>query len=135
MSTAYANPQRRFEQRLLLLGFVVALVLAPVLANIWPAFGKGRMLYVGTTATTQVDAGPHAGHEGHAAPASQSHDPQHQQHCALCVLAFLGWAPPVDLSLDCEATCAVEKALPITAQVPHLTLVWPGAQARAPPLS
>ena len=132
MSTAHANPQRRLEQRLWLLGLVVALVFAPVLANVWPAFGKGPMLYVDTAHATQLDANPHAAHEGHAAPASRSH---HQQHCALCVLAFLGWAPPVDLSLDCTATCAVDKMVPVAAQAPHLTLVWPGAQARAPPIS
>src|SRR5882672_10532810 len=99
MPTASTNLQRTLGQRPWLLALVVALVLAPLLANIWPAFGKGPMLFVAET------AGQPSAHEAHEAPADQSH---HQRHCALCVLAFLGWAPPADLSLGCAEARATE---------------------------
>src|SRR5947208_16804266 len=98
MSTARAKLKQSAEQRVALLAFVAALFLAPLLANTWPAFGKGPMLFTGAAVATPSDHRQHADHEGHQAPATESH---HQRHCALCVLAFLGWAPPVGLSLGC----------------------------------
>jgi len=109
--------------------FVVALLLAPALANIWPAFGKGAMLFVGETVAAHDE---HAAHEGHQAPAPQSH---HQQHCALCVLAFLAWAPPAVPALGCTEACVTDRGAQVAESTPRLLLVWRSAQARAPPLS
>jgi len=116
----------------LLLGLVVALIVAPVLANVWPAFGKGPMLYVGGADASHVVVDAHAAHTGHAQPAHESH---HQAHCALCVLAFLGWAPPLALELPSIAASAIDRAVTVAAQVLRLRPVWLGARARAPPLS
>jgi hypothetical protein len=104
------------------------------LASVWPAFGKGEMLYVGETAAAHVD---HSAHEGHHAAASESdHSPaRHQAHCALCELAFLGWAPPINLGLGCTETCVTDRAEQIVTTSPRFLLVWPRARARAPPLS
>ena len=138
MPTASTNLQPTLGQRPWLLVLVVALVLAPLLANIWPAFGKGPMLFVAEAAGQQSEHEAHAqhaahgAHEAHEAPADQSH---HQRHCALCVLAFLGWAPPADLSLGCAEARATECGTWIAADAPRLQLAWPSAQARAPPLS
>jgi hypothetical protein len=139
MRTAPATPRRTFEQRAALFAFVVALVLAPALANVWPAFGKGEMLFVGDAAATQTD---HAAHQGHHAAATEAQQPHtqhrqshHQTHCALCVLAFLGWAPPIDLSIGCTTTCLTERTKPLVASAPRVLLLWPSAQARAPPSS
>jgi len=119
----------------LLLALVTALALAPLLVNVWPAFGKGTMLFVGETAlpaSQQIDHAEHASHEGRAAPASESH---HQRHCALCVLALLGWAPPLDLAVGGGETGATHRIASIPLSAPRLPLAWPGARARAPPLS
>lgn len=134
MRAASNTSPRRFRQRILLLGVVAAFAFAPLLANVWPAFGKGEMLYVGEVAAADVD---HSAHEGHHAAADDSHHSQsrHQVHCALCVLALLGWAPPIDLSLGCTETRVIDRAVHFTAATPRVLLVWPDAQARAPPLS
>jgi hypothetical protein len=127
--------RRTTARRALLLALVTALALAPLLVNIWPAFGRGAMLFVGETALPvppQVDHAEHAGHEGNAAPASESH---HQRHCALCVLALLGWAPPLDLGMSGGETVATHRIASILLTAPQLQLAWPGAHARAPPLS
>ena len=132
MSGEHLHATRGIEQRLLLFGLVLALIVAPVLANVWPAFGKGPMLYVGDAEASHVAVDGHAAHGGHAHPAHESH---HQTHCALCVLAFLGWAPPLALELPSIAASAIDRAVTVAAHVPRLRLVWPGARARAPPLS
>jgi hypothetical protein len=120
--------------RVRVLGVVAAFALAPLLANVWPAFGKGQMLYVGEVAAADVDHSAHEGH--HAAGRDSHHSPAgHQVHCALCVLALLGWAPPVDLSFDWTETRVIDRAVHLAATAPRLLLLWPDAQARAPPLS
>jgi hypothetical protein len=132
MRAASTTLLRTFPQRCALVAVVVALVLAPVLANVWPAFGKGEMLYVADGVTAHGD---HSSHEGHQATASDSHPspPHHQAHCALCELAFLGWAPPIDLSLGCTETGITDRTEQAVATTPRLLLLWPGAQARGPP--
>ena len=132
MSGEHLRATRGIEQRLLLFGLVLALIVAPVLANVWPAFGKGPMLYVGGADASHVVVDAHAAHTGHAQPAHESH---HQAHCALCVLASLGWAPPLALELPSTATRGIDRAVTVAAPVPRLRPVWPGARARAPPLS
>ena len=123
MPTASTNLQPTLGQRPWLLALVVALVLAPLLANIWPAFGKGPMLFVAEAAGQQSEHEAHAqhaahgAHEAHEAPADQSH---HQRHCALCVLAFLGWAPPIDLSIGCSPTSGTERTKPLVASAKSL---------------
>jgi hypothetical protein len=139
-----AHPKRALKQRALL-AFIVALALAPFLANIWPAFGKGQMLWVAADVTTPADHSAHAAHQNHPAAATEAdlptahhtpgHQPsEHQQHCALCVLAFLGWAPPVDFAITCTDSCDSDRAPIVAATTPRLLLLWTGAQARAPPL-
>jgi hypothetical protein len=121
-------------QRLRVLGVVAALALAPMLANVWPAFGKGEMLYVGEVAAADVD---HSAHEGHHAAAGDSHHSptRHQVHCALCVLALLGWAPPIDLGFGRIESPVIDRAPHVVANTPRLLLAWPDGLARAPPLS
>ncbi|HTT11573.1 MAG TPA: DUF2946 family protein [Burkholderiaceae bacterium] len=131
MSGAHLHAKRGIERRLLLLGFVAALIVAPVLANVWPAFGKGPMLCVAATeAHVAVDAD--AAHAGYAPPGHESH---HQVHCALCALACLGWAPPLALGLSSLGAGAIDHAVTVIAQGPRAQAAWPGARARAPPLS
>ena len=132
---ASTDRRRATGQRALSLLFAAVMALAPILANVWPAFGKGPMLYVGTPAAAsaqQVDHAGHAGHEGHEAPAPGSH---HQQHCALCVLALLGWAPPAGLSIGCLQAAVRDPVAWIALAAPRLQPIWQSAQARAPPLS
>jgi hypothetical protein len=130
MQRARSDLQRTLGQRFGLLTLVFALVFAPALASIWPALGRGEMLFV--AAAKEAAHADHAAHEGHQAPAPASH---HQQHCALCVLAFLGWAPPVLPGLVGAAIGSIERAVPIAVRAPHLPLAWSRAQARAPPRS
>ena len=132
MSGERLHARRGIEQRLLLFGLVVALIVAPVLANVWPAFGRGAMLYVGAAEASQVAVDAHAAHAGHAQAAHESH---HKVHCALCVLAFLGWAPPLALGLCNIAAGAIDRTVTVVANAPCLQPAWPGAQARAPPLT
>jgi hypothetical protein len=122
-------------QRLRVAGVVVTLALAPVLANVWPAFGKGQMLYVGDAPGAGIDHSAHLGHDAEASNSSHHDQSRHQAHCALCVLAFLGWAPPIDLSVAATEIAAIDRARRrvVTAAAP--SLLWPNAQARAPPLS
>jgi len=122
-------------RRLLVAGVTLTLALAPVLANVWPAFGKGQMLYVGDASGAAID---HSAHQRHHAGAGNTarHDPSsHQAHCALCLLALLGWAPPIELSLAATDPAAIDRVRHwvVTAATP--SLLWPDAQARAPPLS
>jgi hypothetical protein len=124
--------RRTTARRSLLLALVTALALAPLLVNIWPAFGKGAMLFVGAPALFSPQHAYHAEHEGHATPASESHP---ERHCALCVLALLGWAPPVDLAIACGEPVAIDRTAPIALLAPRLRPSWPGAYPRAPPLS
>ena len=159
MRAATATLRRSIGQRFASLLVALALGVAPILANVWPAFGKGEMFYVGDTASATHDGhaahdgsaaheghADHANHQGHAAleghaghqvaDAGSHHSPaQHQAHCALCELAFLGWAPPLDLSLGCAEACPVDRTVPIAAVTPRLLALWPSAQARAPPLA
>jgi Protein of unknown function (DUF2946) len=133
MPSTRATPRRSLEQRLLLFGFVVALVCAQVLANLWPAFGKGAMLYVGESSAHAAHAehADHAAHEGHPAPATRSH---HEAHCALCVLALLGWAPPVVADLGSADARVINRDVQVASSTPRLLLLWRTAQPRAPPL-
>jgi len=134
MQAARVTLRRTVEQRVALLAFVFALVFAPALANVWPAFGKGEMLFVGDAVAAHADQAGHAAHQD-AATESHHSESHHQQHCALCVLAFLGWAPPLDLSLGCTGTCGPDRAARVAETAAHPLFVWPGAQARAPPIS
>lgn len=137
--------RRSLPQRFALLAFVVALLIAPLLVNVWPALGKGPMLVVASDVATQVDHSAHARHHDHDAGAAQGphashptteHDESHhQQHCALCVLAFLGWAPPIDLVVACAPSSAADRAPPLADSTPRVPLLWRNAQARAPPLA
>jgi hypothetical protein len=124
--------RRTTARRSLLLALIAALALAPLLANMWPAFGKGAMLFVGEPAFSSPQHAYHGEHEGQPTPASESHP---QRHCALCVLALLGWAPPVDLAIGCGETVATDRTAPIALLAPRLQPSWPGAYPRAPPLS
>src|SRR5262249_49480367 len=128
---------RRPGQRALLLALVAALALAPLLANIWPALGRGAMLYVSEAVASSspqaVDHSRHAGPQVHPAPARESHPPHAPG--ALCVLACLGWAPPVDLSIDGADAAFTDRAAWIALAAPRGQLARHSAQARAPPLS
>jgi len=161
MRAANATLRRSIGQRFASSLVACALGVAPILANVWPAFGKGEMFYVGGATPAahghaahdgsaahegHADHANHADHQGHAAldrhaghqvaDAGSHHSPaQHQAHCALCELAFLGWAPPLDLSLGCAEACPVDRTVPIAAVAPRLLALWPSAQARAPPLA
>jgi len=129
-----ARPSLTLRRRVLSLGVVAAFALAPLLANVWPAFGKGQMLYVGEVAADQIDHSTHAGH--HAAAGDSHHAPAgHQAHCALCVLALLGWAPPVDLSPGSLEPPLADRAAHRVTVTPRLLLVWPDTLARGPPRS
>jgi len=122
---------RAIGQRVGLLAFVASLVLAPALANIWPAFGKGEMLYVG-----EPSPADHSAHQGHHHPGVEAGKPRphdHKAHCALCVVAFLGWAPPVDLNVDSGSVPVAEPPVAPADAAPCPLLLWPRAQARAPP--
>jgi Protein of unknown function (DUF2946) len=135
MRASSATARRIFVQRLLVAGVVVTLALAPGLANVWPAFGKGEMLYVGDVPAAGID---HSAQEGHHTGArnSSGHDPsRHQGHCALCVLAMLGWAPPIGLSPAATGSAATDRAPQQVVRAGRPSLLWPDAQARAPPLS
>ncbi len=61
---------------------VLALVCAPILANIWPALGRGQMLYVGEAAATDhAAAAVSRGHGSHHGASSADADaPEHAQH-------------------------------------------------------
>jgi hypothetical protein len=134
MRAASATSLRTLMQRLVVLAVVAVFALAPLVANVWPAFGRGAMLYTGDVAAAEVD---HSAHEGHHAAASDSQHapPHHQVHCALCMLALLGWAPPIDLGLGCAEARVIDRAQHLVANAPRPLLLWPDAQARAPPLS
>ncbi|HTT10369.1 MAG TPA: DUF2946 family protein [Burkholderiaceae bacterium] len=120
-------------QRIGVLAFVVSLVLAPALANIWPAFGKGEMLYVADAPS--LDHSAHAGHHHPGTDKAQRPPHDHKAHCALCVLAFLGWAPPADLSISSGSTAVANLPAALPEDRPRSAPIWSGAHARAPPIS
>jgi hypothetical protein len=136
MQAATASSPVPFAQRVTLFALVVALVLAPALANIWPAFGKGEMLYVGETAAApsvhadHANHADHATHEGHAPATAHLH---HAVHCALCVLASLGWAPFAAFDAGDAQHSIAERAAPAASQALRAPLAWRSAQPRAPP--
>lgn len=138
--------------------FVTALVFAPALASIWPALGKGPMLYTGTP---PAHAAPHHGgaaaeagstrqasgdHAGHANPADDvahaAHDAaggapathgDHTRHCALCVLVSLAWAPVVHIAGGADAPPDVRRHAVAERPQPQRLVVGSRALARAPP--
>src|SRR5215467_1553008 len=134
MPAGFAASSRTLVQRFVVLGVVAVFALAPLVADVWPALGRGAMLYTGNVAAAEVDHSAHAGH--HAATGKSQHTTSHHQtHCALCMLALLGWAPPIDLALG-RIDARVDDRPPQFAEIaPRALLLWPDAQARAPPLS
>ncbi len=131
--------------------FVVALVLAPALASVWPALGRGPMLYTGEPAAhvahdhQAVADAAHECDEAHVSGANTGaeshhadHDAQpdhtnHAQHCALCVLVSLAWAPVVHVAPGADAPPAVHRRALQRDTSPRSQVVWSRAQARAPP--
>jgi len=134
MLALFGRSPRTLTQRLVVLGVVAGFALAPLVANVWPALGRGAMLYTGEMAAAEVDHSAHAGHHA-AADGAQHATSHHQKHCALCMLALLGWAPPIDLGLGRIETRITDRAPQLVASAPRALLLWPDAQARAPPLS
>lgn len=154
---------RTVEPRAVALLLALALALAPPLVGLWPALGKGRMLWVGEPPAEQVErerlaaqqaqhygAGSHEGHganheaahsSGEAPIAHAGHDgadessAHHDGHCALCVLAAVGWAPPSGLVFAIADRAVVGQLGFVLASEPRASLLWARAQARAPPVS
>ena len=134
MRARCANSSRTLTGRFVVLGVVVGFALAPLVANVWPAMGRGAMLYTGDVAVAETDHSAHARHDA-AADGSQHPTPHHQTHCALCMLALLGWAPPIDLGLGRIETRLTDRAPQLLASASRLLPLWPDAQARAPPIT
>jgi hypothetical protein len=135
MPPTRAHPQRTLKQRAWLFVCAIALACSPLVVNIWPALGKGRMLFVGAPAAEHVEHAAHDGHASHDEHEASGSQPHHDRHCALCVLALLGWAPPAVASIGCVATHATHGTAWIAISAPRLQPLWRSAHARDPPLS